>query len=194
MSDESWLPVVGYEGVYSVSNMGRVRRETSATSTKVGRILVGEIDRGGYHRVKLTMNGIEARHFAHKLVAAAFIGPVPAERPHVNHINFDTLDNKVGNLEYVSTAENNLHSYAAGRTRGGRTNKPCGDAHYSRTNPERLARGERSGGSRLTEAQVRLIREEYAPERGAIAALSRKYGVATRTIYCIVHRLKWTHI
>lgn len=72
---EIWKSIKGYEGLYSVSNMGYVRREFSGKSTFKGRIFNPLTESGAsYLRVKLTVNGSYKRTFIHTLVAEAFIG------------------------------------------------------------------------------------------------------------------------
>lgn len=105
-STERWLPVVGHEGRYWVSDLGRVRSRY--------RVLSGSND-NGYRRVCLScVDGHEFRLSVHCLVMRAFIGP-PPEGKEVNHINFDRSDNRLINLEYITHAENNIKSAIAGR-------------------------------------------------------------------------------
>lgn len=101
--DEIWRPIVGFEGYYEVSNMGNIRR---LGKTKNRRINYAQI----YPTMLLSVNGKHKTYRVHRLVAEAFL-PKDIFRTHVNHINGDKTDNRVANLEWVTQAENNLHSY-----------------------------------------------------------------------------------
>ena len=113
---EEWLPVVGYEGYYSVSNMGRIRRDAPGLrqrTTYPGRILRTSIDKNNYRQVTLCVNGKETREKPHQLVAFAFLGPRP-EGKQINHKNGHKNDNRVENLEWVTHAENGRHAARMG--------------------------------------------------------------------------------
>jgi hypothetical protein len=102
---EIWKPVVGYEGWYSVSNRGRVKRIARGRSTRRGRLRVGTPDRDGYLRLVLNRYAVRTGFYVHQLVACAFIGPCPAGM-EVDHIDRDVTNNRVENLRYVTHAEN----------------------------------------------------------------------------------------
>ena len=108
LNSEIWKDVVGFEGVYQVSDLGRVRNSR-------GMIMKFFTNNSGYFCIKLSVgNGKTKGFLAHRLVAAAFLGE-PEGNLVVNHINFDRLDNRLSNLEWCSTSENLEHSRAAGR-------------------------------------------------------------------------------
>ena len=98
-TQENWLPVVGYEGLYEVSDLGRVR------SLRSGHLLKMATNRG-YPRVGLNKDGNARAVRVHILVAAAFIGPRP-DGQEVCHANGVKTDNRVTNLRYDTHAENN---------------------------------------------------------------------------------------
>jgi len=99
--NEVWLPVKDYEGIYDVSDLGRVRR------INTGRILKGGIDGHGYRAVTLSKNGITECIKVHRLVAMAFLNHKPCGyKIVVNHININKLDNRASNLELVTVREN----------------------------------------------------------------------------------------
>ena len=91
---EEWRAVVGYEGKYEVSNLGQVR------SRKLHTDLVLKQYPGTYKSIYLHKQG---RHYKliHRLVAEAFI-PNPDNKPQVNHIDGNKLNNNVSNLEWVT--------------------------------------------------------------------------------------------
>lgn len=108
LSYENWRDIKGYEGLYQVSNMGRVKslpRKTPA-GIRGGGILKHDLCHG-YLRITLCKNGKIKHFFIHRLVAEAFLDN-PDNLPQVNHINEDKTDNRVENLEWC-TQEYNLN-------------------------------------------------------------------------------------
>ncbi len=106
-----WKPVKDYEGIYEVSSDGRVRsldRFDSIGRHRKGierkQFIVGD----GYLQVRLNKDGVTTGKTVHRLVASAFCENAD-EKPEVNHINCDKLDNRVENLEWVTTKENANH-------------------------------------------------------------------------------------
>lgn len=102
---EEWLPVVGYEGLYEVSNMGRVR-----SVRRHIRQLKLYYHRNRYVQACLCLDGKCKKFYVHRLVAQAF-NMNPANKPHINHIDGVRDNNCADNLEWVTQAENNLHKY-----------------------------------------------------------------------------------
>lgn len=100
---EAWKDIRGYEGLYQVSNYGRVR--SLGTNGKKPRIMTQEISIWGYCRIRLINREHIGKHFAvHRLVADAFIGN--CEGYEVNHVDEIKTNNKVENLQIVSSKDN----------------------------------------------------------------------------------------
>lgn len=117
VSTERWCPVAGFEGVYEVSNIGRVKRVKAGRGVVVGRCLRASIDREGYPYVSLSKNGCAITRRVHQLVAVAFIGPYPVGH-EVNHRDLLKPNNRVWNLEYVTRAGNIQHANDNGHATG----------------------------------------------------------------------------
>ena len=132
---EIWKPVVGYEGLYEVSNLGKVK------AIKWHR---GEEEKEmrpyttykGYLRLRLTKNGKGKQFQIHRLVAEAFI-PNPENKPYIDHINTDRTDNTVwlnedGSINYEKT---NLR-WATNKEN---CNNPISKQNYSKSNKGKTA-------------------------------------------------------
>lgn len=124
--EEHWKPVVGYEGLYEVSDQGNVK--SIARKAKVSRIRNGNREEyyqqvkehvlkfgkrsDGYKDVPLSKDGITSQVCVHRLVAEAFL-PNPENKKCVNHIDGDKRNNHVSNLEWTTYLENNIHAVYA---------------------------------------------------------------------------------
>lgn len=109
--NEVWKDIDGYEGIYQVSNLGKVRSLDRKVWNyiKPGRILKTHNNGHGYYNVSLhNKDKIEKHAYIHILVAKAFI-PNPNNYTEVNHKDFDKTNNCVDNLEWVSHHQNILH-------------------------------------------------------------------------------------
>lgn len=109
---EIWKDIEGYEGLYQVSNLGRVRSldrivkfSDGHSQPMKGKILVFGKNHGGYWQVGLSKNSKSTRKSVHRLVAETFI-PNPNNYPCVNHKDEVKTNNRVDNLEWVTYKEN----------------------------------------------------------------------------------------
>lgn len=111
LANEEWRDIVGYEGLYQVSNIGRIRG--LPITTKFGarhkkhpyRFLTPVVSKRGYYVVGLSKNGITKTFTLHRLIAQAFI-PNPENKPHIDHIDTNRLNNNLSNLRWVTSKEN----------------------------------------------------------------------------------------
>ena len=163
--DEQWVSVVGYEGIYEVSSLGRLRNSR-------GKILRQEKTWAGYLRFKLQRNRVTKRRQVHCLVAEAFLGPCPPLH-EVNHKNRVRGENHVGNLEYLTKSANIKHGFDA---LGGNP-KTDGSQHWNH---------------KLVEAEVIAIRAKRSVT--PLNQLASEFGVSMSTISMICNRRTWTHI
>lgn len=114
--DEMWKPVVGYEGLYEVSNKGNVRslnrtipyKSQGKRAVAYGKQLHAVRNKAGYCRVNLCNDGKHSAKFVHRLVAEAFIEN-PANLREVNHKDENPSNNVVENLEWCDSAYNNKY-------------------------------------------------------------------------------------
>lgn len=172
MENEIWKEVVGYEGLYAVSNMARVQ-SIKYRSGKNVQFLSQHCNSKKYYRVGLTKYGVQKGKYVHILVAQAFLGDKP-NGFECNHKDGDKSHNYLHNLEYITPTENSRHAWQNGLI------KP--------------PLGERNPACKLTAEKVLEIRRKYAEGVGGLSSLGREYGVHHGMIYLIVNRKKWKHI
>lgn len=110
--EEIWKDIEGYEGIYQVSNLGRVKgleRYDSNGHLLKEKILKTSINRDGYEKVSIQKNAKKKTYKIHRLVAIAFI-PNVENKKEVNHIDGNKLNNRVNNLEWCTKEENERHA------------------------------------------------------------------------------------
>lgn len=119
LKNEIWKDIPEYEGLYQISNYGRIKSNDKIVSFNrhfvKGRIMAGygNEKKNQYHRVQLYKNNKYTVIYTHQLVAKLFLDN-PKNLPQVNHINGIKLDNRVCNLEWVSESENLRHAVKTG--------------------------------------------------------------------------------
>lgn len=173
--EEEWRDVVGYEGLYRVSNFGRIFKIWQHG----GGFMKMHKRSSGYYSVSLTKErgkGKQRIRFAHRLVAHAFI---PGYMPGlvVNHKDFNPGNNRVANLEWVTPGRNVEYSRLAGRYPAFTASLP------GESNPRAI----------LTEGDVRLIKNKIAAGYGN-TEIGRIFGVCGAAIYRIKKGKNWKHV
>lgn len=173
---EIWRVIVGWEGLYEVSDQGRIRRIGIGRGASPGKILHPHLQNAGYHAICLYRNNVAHNRLIHRLMAEAFIGPIP-EAHEINHLDGVKTHNVLPNLAIVTRRENMLHASAAG-----------------------LAyRGSLNGQAKLTKEDVLAIRNAYIQggyRAGGLGykSLGHQYGVSWELIRAIIKRRIWKHL
>jgi hypothetical protein len=175
---EKWAPIRGYEELYEVSSLGRVRsldresRNRCGTLVKRGKILkpYGSRGNGGNrHGIGLYRGGKSKTFAIHRLVLEAFVGDCPPGM-ECRHIDGDPSNNRVENLEWSNHSVNMLD-------RAGHGTVPL---------------GENSPNSKLTAAEVSKIFEQLGQRTGT--SLAEEYGVSPSAISSIRVGKTWQHV
>jgi len=144
---EIWKDIIGYEGLYQISNSGKVKSllrkaKNSRGSDKVypEKLLKLKTNNDGYFAVTLIKNHVKKTINIHRLVACAFIDNLQNKKT-VNHINGVKTDNNVNNLEWATVYENIQHAIKHGL--------------------RKAPKGEKHGNSKLTDEEAEYIRNNY---------------------------------
>lgn len=108
---EIWKAIKGYEGIYEVSNLGRIKTLSRYIRNRKMPEKIKKLDKGkyGYLRVELSNNKINKKYLVHRLVAETFI-PNPNNLPCINHKDENKSNNIVNNLEWCDYLYNNLYN------------------------------------------------------------------------------------
>jgi hypothetical protein len=159
--------------------------KVNVTSEDECWIWIGATDKKGYG--KITAEGNRWRFVpAHRVSYMLAHGHIP-EGLLVRH----SCDNPpCVNPKHLllGTVQDNI------RDKVTRHRHPCGDRHGMRLHPECVVRGERHYQAKLTEQDVRAIRNTFAGGCASMTKLARIYGVSTANVSCIIHRRKWAHV
>lgn len=178
MSIEVWKDIVNYEGLYQVSNKGRVKRLEGKCLAKAGKyrtvtesILTCFPNKTRYNYLYVNLNNNGVKQFrVHKLVALHFI-PNPNNLPEVNHIDGNKNNNNVENLEWCTNLENIRHSYKIG-------------THKIRTR-------ENAPNTKLTLEQVVQIKERLAKKESG-RSIAKHFNISEGMISLIKNNKYWT--
>jgi hypothetical protein len=179
---EIWKDIIGFEGYYQVSNLGRIKscsRGTYHPSNKCMHILKEKIMKQsnvrGYlqisFKIKDKYENKNSMIKVHRLVAFAFIENCQ-NKPCVNHINGVKTDNRVENLEWVTYSENSLHAFKTGL---------------------KNQNGEKHPSNKLKDSDVIEIKNRIKNGEKD-CDIARLFCVTRGNIYCIKKNKTWTHI
>lgn len=169
---EQWRPIPGYDGIYEVSDLGRVRKLIDRHAHPAG--MQGLTRRSnGYLYIRL-FDGVKTKGWlVHRLVLTAFVGPMPPEI-HGAHINAVRDDNRLVNLHWCTPKQNEADKF------------PLGLAPI----------GEKNAMAKLTPRVVREIRRDYLPRsrHRNCFALAKRYGICQQSVWNIVKSKTWAHV
>jgi hypothetical protein len=173
---EVWKDIVGYNGYYKVSNLGRIKsldrlvNSKHGLATKKGKVLTPTLK--DYYRIGLSKNCKVKSFLVHRLVAIHFLNK-PIDKDCVNHKNGIKTDNRDLNLEWCTQQENITHSITS------KLVDQLGEKHHN---------------SKLNSKQVLKIRELYKTTDTSYSQLGEKFNVNWGTIRNVVKRKTWNHI
>jgi len=177
---EEWKPVVNYENLYEVSNLGSIRSldryvRTRGNGQRIarGKILQRIPEQDGYHRVQLFKNGKYKNKYVHGLVMESFVGPCPPGNQviHLEHVK-ENRNDSLSNLRYASLSCNMAFKYDDGT----------------------ILRGETSPCSKLTKKDVIAIRFAYKNNLYTQTELAPLFNVGVTTIGAVIRGQTWRHI
>ena len=168
LPNEIWRDISLYNGDYQISNLGRLK----SFKRCMVKILKPSFN-GNYFFVYLHRNGEAKMHYVHILVAQTFV-PNPDNKPFVNHIDGNKLNNYAENLEWVTPSENARHAFETGLNKSGCEN----------------------GNAKLTPEQVREIRRYCVPgdPECGFKAFAKKFNVIYETISDAYHRVTYKNV
>lgn len=179
MSNEIWKDIKYYEGIYQISNIGRVKRLKRSLKRKDGKmysvkekILKTSYDRDGYLFITLRKDEKHKGFRVHRLVAQAFISNITSKET-INHLNGIKDDNRVENLEWCTRSENNKHA---------------------RKNGLNEVKGERCHLSKVTENEVYIIKGLLKHTTLSQKEIAKIFNVDQTNISCIKNNKTWKHI
>lgn len=175
---EVWVDVRGYNGVYQVSNLCRVRTTGMTFKDKNGKSYVRKpkfvtvfVNTNGYLAVGLSKNKKQKQWLLHRLIAIHFISN-PENKPEVNHKNGIKTDASIDNLEWCTKSENTIHAFATGLMD---------------------IRGEKHMHAKLDNEKVLAIRKNCKHKKDLVI-YAKKYNVSVGTVYDAFKSITWTHI
>lgn len=170
--EEIFLPVVGYEGLYEVSNLGRIKTLIPCKRWDGKKYLNPQLCKSnGYYKIILWKNKKLKTHYLHKVVILAFLENTK-NLPIVNHKNGIKTDNNINNLEWATYSDNINHAYA------NKLNPAMGETHYL---------------TKLTNEIVNSIRIDYAKGKPR-KVLEIEFSLKKRTLADIINNVTWRHL
>lgn len=164
---EIWKDIEGFEGMYQISNKGRVK-----SLKRSSELIMANVNTTfGYLRVKLLKNKKEYPFTIHRLVGLAFL-PIIEGKTEINHIDGNKKNNNLSNLEWCNRSENMRHA--------------------DKTGLRIMLKGERNPKAKVTEEIVRIIRNKRQGIFQSIIA--NEFNLKQQTVSKIINRKLWPHI
>lgn len=183
LDGEIWNPVHGYEEYYAVSNFGRIKSLTGKRPSKTHRngylfknkeTLIKNQIRNDYYSFTASVCGKLKNMKIHRYIAMAFI-PNPENKPCINHIDGNKLNNSLDNLEWCTRSENTNHSlYVLGKNIG-----------------------EKSGTAKITKDTAIKIKELYKNRVAldlSLKGIAKQCGTTDKNVWIIGNNLSWKDV
>jgi hypothetical protein len=165
-SMEEWRKIKDFNGHYSVSSFGRVRREVAGKSTKIGRFLKHRVRPDGYNEVHLSFKKKSKLIYVQRLVAVCFMG-IKDKGYEINHKDGNKSNNRLENLEYVTRKDNIIHA---------------------------IRNGLRNNCSKLTKEEALEIRRLMLLGRYKQQEVALMFKTTQSNVSRIVNRKHWKHL
>jgi hypothetical protein len=171
--EEIWKDIEGYEGLYQISNQGRIRsleRSVYHPITKIQKIpekILKPDLRKGYLAVSLCINGFKKSFLIHRIVAKHFVLN-HFNKPEVNHLDGNKSNNYYLNLEWATSSENQIHAVKTFLQKS----------------------GSKHSNSKLDETKAIKIKNSAL----SLSKLSEIYGVSKSCIYSVKKSKTWKNI
>lgn len=194
MSVEIWKDIPGYEGLYQVSDRGRVKALAQKVLTKNGHSrtykerIIGAYDKAWYRypHVKLTKDGVQIGYSIHCLVLLAFVGPCPEGMECRHFPDRDPKNNNLSNLQWGTKTENCQDKIVHGTSWIGRRHTASARRKMSDARRIGMMKYRKLTWDQVDE--IRYLRKEHGM---TLRALGAKYGVHDTTILAILQNRTW---
>lgn len=188
---EIWKDIKRYEGLYQISDLGRIKTLDKKVRNKIRgkwgysirkeKVMKIKITKRkgaeGYHEITLRKNGKPTSFMVHRLVGLNFI-PNPDNKEEVNHKFGIRGDNRASQLEWMTKKENMKHAFDRG----------------SWSNMDNPVKGVLCKWAKLTDEKVIKIRDEYELGKISTRKLAEKYNISHSIMWGVVTRKRWAHV
>lgn len=176
LPNETWKDIRDYEGLYKISNLGRIKslERIDYSGHKLEENLISICKSGsGYMCVNLCKNGIQKSHRLHRIIAITFI-PNPNNYNQINHLDGIKLNNRIDNLEWCDNSRNQRHAFEIGL--------------------KIMPKGENHWGSKLTKNDILKIRKLYNDGFWPSDIQGEFENISVSNISQIARNKTWKHI
>lgn len=179
LENEIWLPIKDFEGLYEISNLGRVKalkKKRSNGKEYEETIHKLTLSKWGYYKITLWKDNKRFYYLVHRLVACVFISN-PENKPQVNHIDGIKSNNHIDNLEWCTQSENGFHAYKTGLS------KPIlGANHHAVKINENIARN------------VKKLLETRINNKPSLRQIAKDLGISRSCVREIHENKSWKYV